>query len=77
MSRDQRHDTAMTAMDAEEAEDRSCDTPEQCFYASFKIYLSDSRKNSVCESDDSGMETKKESSKIGWINWISNNINTL
>lgn len=49
----------MTAMDAEEAEDRSCDTPEQCFYASFKIYLSDSRKNSVCESDDSGTETKK------------------
>lgn len=28
--------------------------PEQCFYASFKIYLSDSRKNSVCGgSDDS------------------------
>merc|ERR1719323_1590223 len=26
--------------------------PEQCFYASFKIYLSDSRKNSVCESED-------------------------
>ena len=29
--------------------------PEQCFYASFKIYLSDSRKNSVCESEDTGL----------------------
>ena len=38
----------------EEEEDRSCLTPEQCFYASFKIYLSDSRKNSVCESEGSG-----------------------
>jgi len=37
----------------EEEEDRSCLTPEQCFYASFKIYLSDSRKNSVCESEGS------------------------
>ena len=40
-------------MEAEE-EERSVTTPEQCFYASFKIYLSDSRKNSVCESEESG-----------------------
>ena len=39
----------------EEEEGRGADTPEQCFYASFKIYLSDSRKNSVCESEDSGI----------------------
>ena len=39
----------------EEEEGRSVATPEQCFYASFKIYLSDSRKNSVCESEDSGI----------------------
>ena len=38
----------------EEEEGRGADTPEQCFYASFKIYLSDSRKNRVCESEDSG-----------------------
>jgi len=37
----------------EEEEDRTSLTPEQCFYASFKIYLSDSRKNSVCESEGS------------------------
>jgi len=36
----------------EEEEDRVCSTPEQSFYASFKIYLSDSRKNSVCELDE-------------------------
>jgi len=36
-----------------EEEERSVTTPEQCFYASFKIYLSDSRKNSVCESEES------------------------
>ena len=38
----------------EEEEERVITTPEQCFYASFKIYLSDSRKNSVCESEESG-----------------------
>ena len=38
----------------EEEEERSVTTPEQCFYASFKIYLSDSRKNSECESEESG-----------------------
>jgi len=36
----------------EEDDDRVCPTPEQTFYASFKIYLSDSRKNSVCEVDE-------------------------
>ena len=34
----------------------SANTPEQCFYASFKIYLSDSRKNSVCGLDDTGID---------------------
>ena len=37
-----------------ETEARDIPTPEQCFYASFKIYLSDSRTNSICELEDSG-----------------------
>ena len=45
----------MATMEEEEEEERLCTTPEQCFYASFKIYLGDSRKNSVCESEESGM----------------------
>merc|ERR1719336_2980707 len=36
-----------------ETEARDIPTPEQCFYASFKIYLSDSRTNSICELEDS------------------------
>ena len=42
--------------EAESSGGRNIPTPEQCFYASFKIYLSDSRTNSICELDDSGQE---------------------
>jgi len=37
----------------EHSQTRDIPTTEQCFYASFKIYLSDSRTNSICELDDS------------------------
>ena len=40
--------------EAEPSPGRNIPTPEQCFYASFKIYLSDSRTNSICELEDSG-----------------------
>ena len=40
--------------EAESSPGRNIPTPEQCFYASFKIYLSDSRTNSICELEDSG-----------------------
>ena len=40
--------------EAETSQGRNIPTPEQCFYASFKIYLSDSRTNSICELEDSG-----------------------
>merc|ERR1711974_15519 len=39
--------------EAETSQGRNIPTPEQCFYASFKIYLSDSRTNSICELEDS------------------------
>ena len=40
--------------EAESSPGRNIPTPEQCFYASFKIYLSDSRTNSICELEESG-----------------------
>ena len=43
--------------EAESSPGRNIPTPEQCFYASFKIYLSDSRTNSICELEDSGENT--------------------